>query len=279
MILVGTAGFRYADWKGHFYPSDLKDSEFLRYYARFFNVVELDYTYYRMPVAKTMAGLASRTPADFEFSVKANRAMTHEIPESRLGVREAFGLFMDAVEPLAATGRLACVLAQFPYSFKPCQASLDYLGGLKDLCQGARVVVEFRNNSWVSQETFDFLEQEGLGFCCVDEPQIRGLLPRVAVSTAGIAYVRFHGRNAAKWYHHDTVSERYDYLYSEEELKDWIPGLRKMEATAGKAYVLFNNCHDGKAARNSLMMKALLGLEVELQGKIELPGLEGSEMH
>ena len=79
-----------------------------------------------------------------------------------------------------------------------------------------------------------------------------------------------------------TVSEaweRYDYLYSEEELKDWVPGLRKMEAMAGKAYVLFNNCHEGKAARNSLMMKALLGLEVEPQGRIELPGLEGSEMH
>ncbi len=274
MILVGTAGFRYADWKGPFYPPGTREADFLSFYARHFNVVELDFTYYRMPVARTMKGLAERTPPGFEFCVKANRTMTHEIPGEGSRRRDTFTQFMEAMEPLRSAGRFGCILAQFPYSFKPSAESLDYLAEFKELCGGAPVVVEYRNSQWVSEKMFGFMRDAGLGFCCVDEPRLAGLMPPVVVATSSIAYVRFHGRNAAKWWKHDHASERYDYLYSEEELQEWAPKVRKLDESAGKTYVLFNNCHEGKAARNSLMMQDLLGIARSGAGRIELPGLQ-----
>ncbi|MCR4398521.1 MAG: DUF72 domain-containing protein [Firmicutes bacterium] len=270
---MGTAGFSYADWRGTFYPEGAREAEFLGYYSRFFNVVELDFTYYRMPTPKTMKGLCDRTPPGFEFCVKANKAMTHEPPADGEALGETFRAFVDSLEPMVSAGKLGCVLAQFPFSFKPSSESLDYLAGFKEMCRGLPLVVEYRNSSWVTESTFEFLKAAGIGFCCVDEPRLRGLMPRVAVTTSRTAYVRFHGRNAAKWWNHEHASERYDYLYSKEELEEWVPKIVSIDQASDKTYVLFNNCHGGKAARNSLMMKELLGLGPPVPAGT-LPGLD-----
>jgi len=256
MIYVGTAGFKYADWKGVFYPPKTGDQELLTYYASQFPLVELDFTYYRMPTARTMAALECKTPTDFQFCVKANRLMTHEIPAEDQR-QQIFSDFASALEPLVASGKLACVLAQFPWSFRPSPEHLDYVLSWPARLEGKHLVVEYRNSAWLTRTTFEQMRAHRLAFCCVDEPRLRGLVPPVAVATSDLAYVRYHGRNAAKWWKHDTVSERYDYLYSRDELAEWMPKIRKLEE-AERTYVVFNNCHAGQAAVNARMFMSML---------------------
>jgi len=257
-VLVGTAGFKYDDWRGAFYPPALKDQDMLSYYASQFPVLELDYTYYSMPYRRTLETMGKKTPAGFEFCVKAHKSMTHEVTEERAAQQETFDRFFDAMQPLVEQGKFGCLLAQFPWSFKPSEAARDYIARLPELCGGRNAVVEFRNNMWVGQETFDLLQKHGLGFCCVDEPRLRGLMPPVAEATSRTSYVRFHGRNAAKWWKHDVASERYDYLYSKNELDEWLPKIESLVEKTDKVYVLFNNCHEGKAATNARDMRLLL---------------------
>lgn len=143
----------------------------------------------------------------------------------------------------------------------PRSRSLAYLEEFRERLDGIPVVIEFRNNEWVKEETFSFLEAKGLGFCCVDEPALPGLMPRLVRATSSLAYVRFHGRNAAKWWRHKEAWERYNYLYTEEELRGWVPKVRALDTQAEKTYVFYNNCHAGHAAENARMMQTLLALE------------------
>ncbi len=257
-VLIGTAGFKYEDWRGPFYPAAVKDQEMLAYYAGQFPVLELDYTYYSMPYRRTLEAMARKTPPGFEFCVKAHKSMTHELSGDPAEQKEVFSRFFEAMEPLVDQGKFGCLLAQFPWSYKPSQAAKDYILRLADFCGGKNTVVEFRNSMWVQQETFDLLQKHGLGFCCVDEPRLRGLMPPVAEATSRTGYIRFHGRNAAKWWNHEIASERYDYLYSKNELEEWLPKIESLVEKTDKVYVLFNNCHEGKAASNARDMTSLL---------------------
>lgn len=263
-VAVGTSGFSYEDWCGPFYPEGTASRQMLEYYAGRFSAVELNYTYYRMPVARAMAAMARRVPEGFEFCVKGFQGMTHERPEDGAQAGEVFGQFRGAMEPLLDAGRLACVLLQFPWSFKQGPEGLKYLETCADLLGGLPAVVEFRNSGWVAElaraETLGRLRELGLGFCAVDEPRLPGLMPRLAVATSDIGYVRFHGRNAQKWWKHDKASERYDYLYSREELDEWTDKIKLLAAETKKTYVFFNNCHAGKAPTNASMMAGLLGM-------------------
>ncbi len=268
MVLIGTAGFSYKDWKGPFYPEEIRDQDMLPFYARHFPCVELDFTYYQMPGVRTMEGLARKVPEGFEFCVKANSAMTHEltpgadgaVPEVDAGV---FRKFSEALAPMTSRGSLGCVLAQFPWSFRKTPGNAAYLERFRDLLPGMRIVVEFRNREWVTPEGFELLRSLGLGFCCVDEPRLRSLVPPVARTTSDIAYVRFHGRNAARWWKHDHAWERYDYLYSQAELEEWVPRIKALDAEVLKTYVVFNNCHAGQAAENARMLQHILELDFE----------------
>ena len=184
MIKIGTSGFSYPDWVGPVYPAGLPERQRLAYYARQFTTVEINMTYYRTPDAATVAGWIHKTPTDFSFSVKAHQELTH--------TRTApdFASFVAALQPLIEADRLACVLAQFPYSFHATPANRDYLKRLRDGLAKLPVVVEFRDAGWVAQETFDLLRALKLGFCCVDEPRLRGLMPpvrsRMCASTVGM---------------------------------------------------------------------------------------------
>lgn len=252
MIKIGTSGFSYPDWVGPVYPAGLPERQRLAYYARQFTTVEINMTYYRAPDAATVAGWIHKTPAGFSFSVKAHQELTH--------TRTApdFASFVAALQPLIEADRLACVLAQFPHSFHPTSANRDYLKRLRDGLAELPIVVEFRDAGWVAQETFDLLRALKLGFCCVDEPRLRGLMPPVAVVTGPVAYVRFHGRNAARWYDHQEAWERYNYAYALEELREWTPRLRQLDAAADLTLVYFNNHHAGQAVRNARDLSQLL---------------------
>lgn len=252
MIRIGTSGFSYKDWVGPVYPKTLAAHERLRFYANEFSTVELNVTYYRIPSTRTVERWVRQTPDDFLFSVKAFGGITHELDES------AFEPFVDSLQPMIESGKLGCVLAQFPYSFHFEPENRDYLKKLRAGLGDLPVVVEFRNAAWVNQSTFDLLRSLGLGYCSVDEPRLQGLMPPVAVATGPLGYVRFHGRNAAKWFNHQEAWERYNYAYSEGELSEWVPKLQKLDEAVPLTLVYFNNHFGGKAVLSARVLRQLL---------------------
>jgi uncharacterized protein YecE (DUF72 family) len=258
MIRVGTSGFSYVDWRGPFYPPDRRPAEFLAYYAARFDACELNFTYYRMPDARTLDRMVVKSEGRVEFTLKAFQAMTH----SRDAPPEDVAAFTAALAPLREAGVFGGLLLQFPFSFKREAASEAYLeslaGRLREGWAEIPLVVEFRHRSWVAEDAYAWLRARALGFCCVDEPQVGNLMPPVAVSTGPLGYVRFHGRNAQKWWRHEKASERYDYLYSDEELLKWLPRIRALESACAKTFVFFNNHFQAKAAVNAHRLLELL---------------------
>jgi uncharacterized protein YecE (DUF72 family) len=207
-----------------------------------------------------MAAMVSRVPSSFRFTIKAHKTLTHEIPDGSALNREV-KTFTEGVMPMAESGTLGSVLFQFPWSFRYTPQNLRYVRGLSEMVPVAPAVVEFRNREWAKEEVYRALKDVGQAFCCVDEPSLRTLFPRVSLVTANPGYVRFHGRNASKWFNHKEAWERYDYLYTDDELKDWIPKIRQMEKDSSDTYVLFNNCHRGQAAVNATRLQELLFLD------------------
>jgi len=253
MMLVGTSGFSYRDWVGPVYPASLSEKEWLSHLAREFPTVELNVTFYRVPSARTVSGWAEKTPSGFLFSVKAFQGLTHD--------RQApdFSGFVESLKPLLDSGKLGCVLAQFPYSFHDNAQNRGYLARLREGLRDLPLVVEFRNAGWVRADTFDLLRGLKLGFCNVDEPDLKGLMPRVCVATGPVGYVRFHGRNAAKWFEHEQAWQRYDYAYRGEELGEWVPRLQKLAEETEITLVYFNNHFRGQAVQGARDLVSLLG--------------------
>ncbi|HEY66070.1 MAG TPA: DUF72 domain-containing protein [Caldilineae bacterium] len=254
-LYIGTSGFSYSDWVGPFYPPDLPKREWLSYYAQEFQTCELNFTYYRLPNARTLAQLAEKVPPGFRFTLKATDVLTHKREEA---TPEAFAAFRDALRPLIEQDKFGCVLAQFPYSFKANAENRAYLERLREELADLPVVVEFRHRGWITEATFELLERLGLGFCCVDQPRLRGLIPPIARATADVAYVRFHGRNAAKWWEHEHAWERYDYSYSIEELQEWVPKIRSLAEKAQSVYLFANNHWQGQAVNTARQLRLLL---------------------
>ena len=250
-ILVGTSGYSYADWRGTFYPEDLPTKEMLQYYAKVFNCVELNFTYYGIPNPRVISAMVKATPTGFRFAVKANEATTHKLDPSVLDS------FKEAVEPAKVAQRLAGVLCQFPYAFRNTEQNRAYLAQLaKDLAD-FKPIIEFRHDSWIKPAVFDFLRANRLAYCSVDEPQIPGLVPRIAKVTSDIAYLRFHSRDASKWFGGEGKG-RYDYLYTKEEMSEWLPKVKDLDSEAQSTYIFFNNCHAGSAAINATEFKQML---------------------
>lgn len=259
MIHIGTSGYSYADWKGPYYPENIKDTEMLPFYAQDFRATEINYTYYRMPAARTLAAMSSKVPDDFVFTIKASKELTHEREaEDGGGTPENFRLFRQALQPLIDDGKLGAVLAQFPNSFKPTPENRDYLAIFRERMGDLPVAVEFRNATWVTDETMELLRQNNLSYCCVDEPRMKGLVPPIAVATAPLAYVRFHGRNAKKWWKHDEAYERYEYQYKPEELEEWVPKIEKLANTTQNTFIFTNNHYRGAAVQTAQQLRDLL---------------------
>jgi len=254
-IAVGTSGFSFEDWVGTFYPEGTRRADMLREYALHFRTVEINSTYYGIPPAKTMAGLAERTPEDFEFVVKAHKSMTHETAEPDAATWRAFE---DCLAPLVAAGKQRGILLQFPWAFRPNKEGRRRLDLLHEkLSVHGPLFVEFRHASWLDERVFRYLQERGIGYCSVDEPPLPGLVPPVARATRDIAYVRFHGRNERTWWGRGG-GDRYDYDYSAAELGEWVGKIRELAERSRQVYVFFNNCHAGQAARNALLMRDLL---------------------
>lgn len=261
MIHIGTSGYSYQDWKGPVYPEGIKDNQMLDFYSGLFNTTEINYTYYRMPSARTLEAMANKVPDNFLFTIKASKELTHErddITEANGAAPYNFRLFREALSPMIEQKKFGAVLAQFPASFKANDENREYLSVFRERMGDLPVVVEFRNAAWITDETIELLKQNNLGYCCVDEPHLRGLVPPIAVATAPVAYVRFHGRNAKKWWHHDEAFERYNYEYKPEELEEWVPKIEKLNSAADTTFVFTNNHYGGGAVRTAVQIGELL---------------------
>jgi len=225
-----------------------------------FNVLELNFTYYSLPSQKSFEAMSKKTAKEFEFVVKAYKGMTHEIRNKGTGAmidnQETFKKFKFSLAPLIEDEKLACVLAQFPYGFFPNRENLDYLERFKEEMEDIPLVFEFRNQAWLKEGTFGFLEKKGVGFCIVDEPKIPQLMPYLPRTTSEIGYFRFHGRNP-NWFN-VPIKVRYDYLYSEGELKEFIPDIKDVSRKTAKTFIFFNNCYSGSAAKNAAQLAKLL---------------------
>jgi uncharacterized protein YecE (DUF72 family) len=255
MLYVGTSGYSYDDWEGPFYPAGLRKGDRLPFYAKHFGATEVNSTFYRILPPSAMAGMARKVPGQFRFAVKANRMITHDIgPQTGKALED----FRASLEPLLQTGKLGCVLAQFPYSFHNTAASRRHLTEIADRMSDLPTVVEFRNREWLAEPVLEFLRERRLGFACVDQPQLEGLIPPLVVATSDIGYVRFHGRNAAKWWQHEQAYERYDYLYTEAQLREWLPKVQELAAKTRETYLFFNNHYMAQAVVNAQQLLGLL---------------------
>jgi uncharacterized protein YecE (DUF72 family) len=276
---------------GRFYPPEVHTAEErLRFYASRFPVVEVDSTYYGMPTEHNTLLWATRTPPGFVFHVKAFRLFTQHptAPEAlpadvrrRLGIPPRNNFYYDdvpegvmdelwkrfalALEPLRASGKLGAVLFQYPPWFVHRHESLAHVERCARHMNGDRVAVEFRNKSWFDERhcsaTLEFERRQRVVHVVTDAPQgFSSSTPPVwQVTNPALAIVRLHGRNAATWQRATrTAAERFDYLYSEEELQSFVGPVRAMASRAGAVHVLFNNCRDDKAQRNAAWFDSAL---------------------
>jgi uncharacterized protein YecE (DUF72 family) len=200
--------------------------------------------------------MCNKTSKVFEFAVKAHRGITHEVTSQNSVRPEIFEKFLSALRPLVEQGKLSCVLAQFPYSFIPAPQNFDYLKIFKESIGDIPLTIEFRNRLWLKEETFNFLKENLLGYCTVDEPKLSKLMPFHPSATSEVGYFRFHGRNT-HWFNSPSAI-RYNYIYSEEELKSFLPSIKMIASKTQKVLIFFNSCHGGSAAKNALMMTKLL---------------------
>lgn len=253
MLYIGTAGYSYKDWIGPFYPEGMKDRDMLSYYAMHFDFVEVNSSYYHMPRLQLFESMREKTQDKFRFAVKLFGGFTHE---RNIGAKEA-GQFKYAVSPLLESGKLICLLVQFPYSFHFNIQNMDYIKQIRMWFEGFEINIEFRNQNWMKREVVELLKNENLGFVCVDEPRIKGLIGNVVAVTSNVSYLRMHGRNAEKWYG-GKGSERYDYLYSRDELIEWVSKIKELEGKSGITVVSFNNHPIGKAVINAKGLKELM---------------------
>jgi uncharacterized protein YecE (DUF72 family) len=257
-VYVGTSGYSYADWVGPFYPDGTDKRDMLAYYARYFRAVEINFTYYRMPNARTMAAIAAKAAGRVLFAVKLVGELTHGGDRDPKLIRD----YLEALRPMAEQNVLGVILAQFPWSFKRTDDALAYLRWLADGLKGHGLAVEFRNRDWDDPAVLEGLREAGIAYVNVDEPKLKGLMrPSDHATSDKVGYFRFHGRNAAKWWKHERAEERYDYLYSKDELTEWIPRIKKVAGGTEKTYVFMNNHPLGKAVENAQQLMEMLGQE------------------
>jgi uncharacterized protein YecE (DUF72 family) len=249
-VWVGTSGYSYSDWLGTFYPSGTRPGRMLSHYCRYFPLVELNFSFYRLPTAETLARLADQTPAGFQFIVKLPRTLSHEENPGDII------LFRQAVDELRTRNRLIGLLCQLPqacHNLPKHRAWLDILAGEY---AGYGLAVEFRHSSWFHPDTAAWLAERNLDLVAVDVPALPDLYPGGLVQSSPRLYVRFHSRNGANWYRSD--KQRYDYDYDDRTLSEWTIALSQNQDRSERALLLFNNCQRGHAVVNAQRMRQLL---------------------
>ena len=292
-ILIGTSGYDYPEWKGIFYPADLKRKDFLLYYSTVFNALEVNNTFYNMPTKERLISFWERSEGRLRFSVKANRLLTHEIFTKW---KDDANDFKRALAPLQEKDALSAVLFQFPESFHYTAENRIYLAKLIENFEGFPAMIEFRHREWVRPSVFEGLEERKAGIVFCDMPKLRNLPDGKNLKTPFVgenAYIRLHGRNADTWYAHapgaqmsitsthandahaaychespdeqnpsnfgKNGSARYCYDYSDEELEEFVPVVKQAMNEGKRVQMFFNNHPNGSGARNAKKMREIVG--------------------
>ncbi len=270
-IRVGTAGWSYKDWEGVFYPPGMqrRKQHPLEILARCFDVVEINTSFYghiKPELAKLWGKKADAVNPDFVFTAKLHRSFTHSPaavmePTSAATIRpndEDERLAREGLEALAATGKFAALLIQFPVSFKNTSLNREYLETLlRQFIEYPRVV-EVRHDSWDNPQTIHDFEQKNVSFCNIDQPLIGRSIEATEHVTSPVAYVRLHGRNYDQWFEAEQPHDRYNYLYNAGEVAGWKDKIQRMAKKAEVTYVVANNHFEAKGAVNALQLKSML---------------------
>lgn len=279
-LRIGTSGWNYpagrGTWNGIFYPAARKRQRVggaatpkfdeLAYYAEHFDTVEVNTTFYGQPKADVARTWVDRTPSGFEFSLKLYRRLTHaDIPGVPPLDVECIDQYRRGVEPLAQAGRVGALLAQFPPSFKQTSESQAYLDSLLHRFRDYPVAVELRHRSWSDDfsSTLSLLNSHDAALTQIDEPKFKlSIRQNQLPNVTGFYYMRLHGRNAAQWWKHDKSEDRYNYLYSADELTPFAETADAARRLVKKLYLYFNNHFASKAVVNAVMIKNQLGKPV-----------------
>jgi len=256
-IRVGPAGWSYRDWVGPVYPPGRTVDE-LRTIAHAFETIELNSSFYRTPGERLVESWARRVEdlPRFLFTIKVLQRFTHGLGGSR---EEALG-FIRAFRPLADSGRLGAFLLQFPWSFADSPENRRHIERLGLWFEGTPAALEVRHGSWNGAAALERIAAAGFAFCNIDQPVIGVSLPPTEhVTTPALGYIRLHGRNRANWFRRDAGrDERYDYLYTEEELSEWRLRAERMAGSVERLFIVTNNHFRGQALVNALQLRSLL---------------------
>ena len=274
-IYIGTAGWSYPDWQGIVYPENMKAYDYLPYLSRFFNTVEINSSFYAIPSEKTVIGWIKkiREKENFLFILKLYQGFTHKREKINL---EEVKAFKNVAKIILDEGRLGGVLVQFPWSFKPSEQEIDYLKNLFDKFYDLKIFLEIRNRLWLQESFFKLLDEYEVTLCNIDQPVFNNSIKLkdyqsdsedLESAEKNFAYVRLHGRNKENWFKENIGrDERYDYLYSEEEINEIVRFLNEILKKAKETFVITNNHFQGKAVCNALQIASKL-----FENKVNVP--------
>jgi len=267
---VGTAGWSYADWEGIVYPPK-KAQGFhpLIFLSQYINIVEINSTFYRPPVIQISLSWIRKVEStpDFLFSIKLHQIFTHKRKDFS---QKDVDNFKFGIEPLKVKNRLASILIQFPWSFICTPAHVDYLINLFKSFSDYPLALEVRHSSWNNDNFYKLLTEHKVCFCNIDQPIFRNSIKPSSICTnPQFSYVRLHGRNYSNWFKENAGrDERYNYLYTKEELKEWIKRIKDLGQKSKKVFVITNNHYRGQALTNALQIKNMITGE-----KLDIPFL------
>lgn len=263
MIRFGVAGWDYADWWGPVYPASRpKGFDPLAYLARYFDTIEINSTFYRpaAPDAARNWARRIRDNARFKFTAKLWQRFTHE--RGNAWSADEIEAARSGLAPLAEADRLGCVLAQFPWSFKRSDETEEWLGDVIEAFKEFPLAIEVRHSSWNVPEFYSYLCEKRAGVVNIDQPVFSNSITPAASVTGAVGYVRLHGRNYENWFRDTAAShERYDYLYTADELRGWLDRIHEVARQTREAYVITNNHYRGQAPTNAAMLRKLYGDE------------------
>jgi uncharacterized protein YecE (DUF72 family) len=274
-LYVGTSGWSYpkgsGTWDGTFYPPKLQDKDKLAFYAQYFNTVEINSSFYRPPNQYAARAWAQKVPDEFRFTVKLWQKFTHpKMFEQATGNAakvedEDFGVFAEGIGPLLEAGKLGVILAQFPTSFRPDAARLEYLEELVRRLRGAGypLAIELRHREWTESEHAGdlrgLMEAEKVAWVMIDEPRFKTSIRHVPL-TSSVGYFRFHGRNYKQWWSHGESEDRYNYLYTPVEQKEIAADVAEVAQNTEETYAFYNNHYGAKGVVNALQLQQMLGM-------------------
>jgi uncharacterized protein YecE (DUF72 family) len=258
-IRVGPAGWSYADWRGRVYPEGGGTKfDTLALVAKYFNTAEINSSFYHPPSPDTARSWLRRIQhnPNFVFTAKLYRTFTHERGKA---TNEDEKLYREGIDPLVEAQKLGAVLVQFPWSFKNEIEERNYLNQLVARFREYPLVVELRHESWNNPRVLQTLEDLGVGLCDIDQPLFSKSIKPSAEVTSAIGYIRLHGRNYQNWFREEAnVIERYDYLYSRDELEPWITRIKEVSDKAKQTFVIANNHARGQSLVNAFEILAQL---------------------